>query len=207
MQTIVIADDHPALREGIKNIFEITGKYKVLAEFDNGKALINFIHGSEQYPDFVLLDVRMPVLDGYKTSELLLQQYPSIKVVIFSMYVELEKINDLLKLGIYGFIQKNVDPEEILESIEKIQHNQKTICINMGGEENKVVVPLDNFSEREKELLRYYATELTYKEIADKMGISPKTIDRYREELFKKLNVHSRVGLAIYALQMGIFML
>ncbi|RWZ87975.1 MAG: response regulator transcription factor [Hydrotalea sp. AMD] len=88
-----------------------------------------------------------------------------------------------------------------------MQHNQKTIFVNMGGEENKVVAPLDNFSEREKELLRYCTTELTYKEIADKMGISPKTIDKYREALFKKLQVHSRTGLAIYAFQMGIFML
>lgn len=207
MLTVILADDYPVLRNGIRNILENTGKYKVLAEFDNGKALIDFIDLNKYFPDFVFLDLRMPILDGYQTTELLLQKYPDIKVVIFSMYVEFKEINYLLKLGIYGFIQKNIEPEEILASIEKMQHNQKTIFVNMGGEENKVVAPLDNFSEREKELLRYCTTELTYKEIADKMGISPKTIDKYREELFKKLQVHSRTGLAIYALQMGIFML
>ncbi|RWZ87976.1 MAG: response regulator transcription factor [Hydrotalea sp. AMD] len=104
MLTVILADDYPVLRNGIRNILENTGKYKVLAEFDNGKALIDFIDLNKYFPDFVFLDLRMPILDGYQTTELLLQKYPDIKVVIFSMYVEFKEINYLLKLGIYGFI-------------------------------------------------------------------------------------------------------
>jgi DNA-binding NarL/FixJ family response regulator len=122
------------------------------------------------------------------------------------MFIDLKEINYLLKLGISGFTQKNLEPEELLENIEKIHQNPKILCINGMNEVNKFINKSYNFSEREKELLRYCASELTYKEIADKMRISPKTVDKYREDLFKKLSVHSRVGLALYALQVGLFM-
>ncbi|WP_298300291.1 response regulator transcription factor [Hydrotalea sp.] len=207
MLSIILADDHPAMRKGIRIIFENTGKYNVLADFGDGKALIDFIHSNENVPDFVLLDLRMPIMDGYETSQFLLKTYPEIKVVIFSMHVDLKIISYLMKSGIYGFIQKNAEPEQILDKMDIIAANQKSIFIYPNDNSPDFIKDQKKLSEREKELLQYCTTELTYKEIADKMGISPKTIDKYREELFKKLNVHSRVGLALRALEMGVFTL
>jgi DNA-binding NarL/FixJ family response regulator len=83
MQTFLLAYDHPILRKGIRNILENTGKYKIIAEFNNGNALIDFIISKNQFPDFVLLDLKIPILNGYETSEILLKKYPTIKIIIF----------------------------------------------------------------------------------------------------------------------------
>jgi len=212
MATIVLVDDHVLLRNGLASLVKNLG-HEVLFEADNGQELIKKI-SPKSLPDIVLLDINMPEMDGYETAQWIKKNHPDIKILALSMYDNENSIIRMLKNGAKGYILKDSEPTELKAAIEALMNkgyyysdlvSGKLIhAINKIEDEGTDVHTMNNLNERETDFLKYACTELTYKEIADKMFVSPRTIDGYRDALFEKLHVKTRVGLVMYAIKNGI---
>ena len=212
MANIVLTDDHVLLRSGLATLIKNLG-HKVLFEADNGRHFIQQLN-ADNMPDIVLMDINMPQMDGYDTCQWLKKQHPLVKVMALSMYDNDSAIIRMLRSGAKGYILKDSHPVELQNAIEALMNNgfyysdvvngKLIYAINKMDNGDKDVYTLIQLTEREKTFLKYACTELTYKEIADKMFVSPRTIDGYRDDLFEKLQQKTRVGLVVYAIKNGI---
>ena len=212
MAKLVLADDHSLLRNGLAALVESLG-HQVLFEADNGTQFIEKLKTTE-LPELVLMDINMPEMDGYQTTQWLKQNHPDVKVLALSMYDNENAIIRMLKCGAKGYILKDSEPAELKEAIEAVINkgfyysdlvSGKLIhAINKFDDDNNDVKNIAQLNDRETDFLKYACSELTYKEIADKMFVSPRTIDGYRDALFEKLNAKTRVGLVMYAIKNGI---
>lgn len=212
MATMVLVDDHVLLRNGLASLVKNLG-HEVMFEADNGREFIKKL-SSGPLPEVVLLDINMPEMDGYETAQWLKTNHPDVKILALSMYDNENSIIRMLKSGAKGYILKDSEPTELKAAIEALMNkgyyysdlvSGKLIhAINKIDDEGSDVHTMNNLNERETDFLKYACTELTYKEIADKMFVSPRTIDGYRDALFEKLHVKTRVGLVMYAIKNGI---
>jgi|HubBroStandDraft_2_1064218.scaffolds.fasta_scaffold13378_3 two-component system invasion response regulator UvrY len=209
---VALADDHVLLRSGLAGLIGGLDGYQVLFEADNGKDLIDRLD-ARCLPEIVLMDINMPEMDGYDTTLWLKQHYPEVNVLALSMYDTEPIIIRMLKCGAKGYILKDIEPAEFriaLDSlIRKGYYYSELVtgklihAVNVMDEPGKNKNSYQSLSDREIEFLKLACTELTYKEIADKMYLSARTIDGYRDELFRKLNLRTRVGLVMYAIRNG----
>lgn len=217
MKKIVLVDDHVLLRNGLSVIISGFDDYTVLFEANHGKHFIEQLD-PENLPDIVLLDVTMPVMNGFETAEWIITNHPSIKVMVLSMLGDERTIIKMLKLGALGYLTKDTDPKELNRALNELYYKgiyfNQLLCTNLiysvrnGMEEpNDEYQILINLPEREKEFLKLLATDLTLKEIAAKMSLSPRTIDGYRDNLFEKVKVTNRVGLVLFALRNNLIQL
>lgn len=207
---VALVDDHRLLRNGLSNFINNTPNFQVLFEADNGIDLQEKIDG-DTLPDVVLMDINMPLMDGYDATQWLYRTHPTVKVIALSMYDSEECIIRMLRRGAKGYLLKDTEPAELIRAITETKINgyyytpivakQISILINDREIEQKNTMVL---TERELELLQLMASELTYKEIADKMCLSPKTVENHREKICEKLQVKTRVGLVMYAMKNGL---
>jgi DNA-binding NarL/FixJ family response regulator len=208
--SVAIADDHSLLRKALANLVNTFDFYSVVIEADNGKDLRTKIL-KEGIPDIVMLDVNMPEMDGFETTKWLYRNYPQVKILALSMLNDEKTIIKMFRLGAKGYLLKNTDPEELKQALDSLTDKNVYVSEYISG---KLISGLHHdadqpvqelvLNEREREFLRWVCTELSYREIAEKMSISPRTADDYRQVLFNKLKVHSRVGLVMYAIRNGI---
>lgn len=206
-------DDHVLLRNGLATLIRSFGEYAVLFEAHNGMDLIRQLR-PRCLPDLVLLDINMPDMDGYETALWLRRNYPDIKILALSMYDTDNSIIRMLKNGVKGYILKDIEPAELKIALDSVIHKGfyysemvtgKLIhTINTIDETDQKVRHLLSLNDRELEFLKLVCSECTYKEIAEQMYLSPRTIDGYRDALFEKLSVKTRVGLVLYAVRNGI---
>jgi two-component system invasion response regulator UvrY len=207
---VAIVDDHNLLRKALAKLISSFENYSVLFEGDSGKEIKSKI-ALQVVPDIILLDVNMPDMDGYETVRWLNKNYPQVKVLALSMFSDETTIIRMLRLGAKGYILKNIEPEELKLALDSIMKKDFYLSDYISG---KIISGLHKdlgnpdeqiaLSEKEKEFLRLVCSELTYKDIADKMYISHRTVDNYRNVLFEKLKVRSRVGLVMYAIKNGL---
>jgi two-component system invasion response regulator UvrY len=207
---VAITDDHTLLRNALARLVNSFDGYSVLLEADNGKDLRNKIM-KNIVPDVVLLDINMPEMDGFETTLWLRKTYPYIKILALSMLSDEKTIIKMFRLGATGYLMKNTDAEELKKALDAVVSKNVYLSeyvsaklvsgLHTDTEENIKPILLN---ERERDFLRWVCTELTYKEIAEKMNLSARTVDDYRQSLFNKLKVHSRVGLVMYAIRNGI---
>lgn len=212
MATIVLTDDHILLRNGLAGLLKNIG-HQILFEADNGQDLINKLDPG-QLPEIVLMDINMPVMDGCGATKWLREHYPQIKVLALSMYNTEGTIISMLKAGAKGYILKDSRPEQLKNAIEAIMNegyyyselvNGRLLhAINDMNDNSSGIGILTHLLEKETEFLKLCCSELTYKEIADKLCVSPRTVDSYRDMLFEKLQVKTRIGLVIFAVKNGI---
>ncbi len=212
MPKVALVDDHALLRNALASIIQSFEGYEVSFLADNGKHLIDLIQQGN-IPDIVIMDVTMPIMNGYETTQWLTLNRPEIKVVALSMLKDERVVIRMLRSGARGYLLKDGELEEIQMGLQEVMN--KGIFINdilyrnivdtlqpAKLEEHKELERkvASELAEREREFLQLLCSaELTYREIADAMCLSPRTVDGYRDNLFEKLQVHSRVGLVLFA--------
>jgi two-component system invasion response regulator UvrY len=210
---VALVDDHVLLRNGLANLVQSFASYSVLFEAAHGRDLIEQLTQSTT-PDIVLLDINMPEMDGYDTALWLKKNFPEIKVLALSMYDTESSIIRMLRNGARGYLLKDIDPPELKTALDSLVKKGfyyseaitgKLIhAVNSIDSTENILKAIVALNEKEIEFIKLACTELTYKEIAERMNLSPRTIDGYRDTLFEKLNVKTRVGLAMYAIKNGI---
>ncbi|MDR3715863.1 MAG: response regulator transcription factor [Puia sp.] len=209
---IALIDDHVLLRDALATIINQFERCQVMLVARTGKELIDSIR-SENLPDLVLLDINMPEIDGYETAEWLRKRYPNVYILILTMYDSELALIRLLQLGVRGFLKKDIHPSELKNAILTTmasgyyysgQTSSKLAALLKTGDTKASLVNKVTLPANELRFLELASTEMTYKEIAQAMEISPRTIDNYRDSLFEKLDVKSRVGLVLYAIRSGV---
>jgi two-component system, NarL family, invasion response regulator UvrY len=209
---IALVDDHTLLRNALSTLINSFDNCKVIQEVSNGVQLMEQIR-TTQPPDLVLLDLNMPVMDGYETARMLSKIYPKVHVLMLTMYDSELSLIRLLQVGVKGFLKKDVHPSELKTAIQQVVENGsyysdhtsgKIINLFRNPENGNTILQKAILTDQEVEFLKLVCTELTYKEIAEKMGLNPRSIDSLRDQLFTKMDVKSRVGLAMVAVRHGI---
>lgn len=214
METINIAmvDDHLVFRTAIAKLMSDQPDWCIISEADNGRELINGMQ-SGKIPDLIILDLCMPVMDGYETAEWLAKHHPQIPIIILSMYDGEINLMRLLQLGVKGYLKKSIDLAELRAAITSVRRNQYYYSPSATGTLPKLFHASNGRSpkiqdlvmnEKEVDFLKLVCSDLTYKEIAARLGMTLRGADSLRDRLFMKLNVKSRVGLAMMALRNGL---
>ena len=207
---VALADDHTMFRKGMVELLRNSAdKFEIVAEAGNGQELVDMIAQLDEPPQVCLLDVNMPVMDGYKTLALLRLKYRDMKFLTLSMYDHEFAIIKMLRQGANGYLLKEDDPEVLKQAIEYVvahdfYHSELTSAhlntLRAGEESHKQII----LNANERTFLELCCTEKIYKEIANEMGLSVRTVEGYRDDLFEKLGVNTRTGLVIYALKHGL---
>jgi DNA-binding NarL/FixJ family response regulator len=204
--TLGIADDHQLFLKSLSLLISSLEDFTILIEAMNGKDLIEKIETKKIEPDIILLDVNMPVMDGRQTAELLSKKYPAIKLVALSMKDDDATIISMIKAGCCSYLLKDIHPEELNKALHEIYkkgyYNSDAANINyrrlLQHQEKQNELQL---TDKEKHFLQLACSDATYKQIASAMNVSERTVDGYRENLFRKLNVQSRTGMALEAIR------
>lgn len=199
---ILVVDDHVLFSQSLKGLINSLQEFEVLEVLKNGRELVEYYEANKVHPDIILLDIRMPVMDGIEAIEWLKFNHPDQKVLALTMEHEEETMMKMLKLGCRGYLLKDIDPDEFRYAMESVlesgyYYNNEVADVLDSSEEKRK----DSLTKREVEFLHLVCSERTYKEIASEMNLSPKTIDGYREQLFNKLNAKSRTGVVLYAIK------
>ncbi|PZR27407.1 MAG: DNA-binding response regulator [Citrobacter freundii] len=208
---VALVDDHVLLRRGLATLIDSFDEFSVIFQADNGEQMQQKIN-SDDLPDLVLLDINMPKMDGYASAVWLKQKYPLIRIMALSMYDNENAVIRMFKAGAKGYILKDCEPPELRSALLSIMERGYYYSELVTGklihsinklEEDNDIRNMTQLNDREVQFLKLVCTEMTYKEIAEQMFLSPRTIDGYRDALFEKLNIKTRVGLVMYAIKNG----
>lgn len=208
---VAIADDHTLFRTGVKTSLNSRPDVQIVAEAENGMQLLNLLKHIK--PDIVLLDIQMPILDGYATLPELKKLYPDVKVIMLSMHNEHTMITKMMEVGANSYLTKDSDPEVIYQAIvtcfnDEFYFNDLTNKALLTGLRNKKPPEPEpeevNLNEKEVTILRLMCEEKSTKEIADMVDLSPRTVEAIRDRLKSKTGAKSMAGLVMYAIKAGI---
>ena len=212
MYNIALLDDHTLLRKGMALLIKALG-YQIFIEAANGKEFISKLDAGN-LPDLVLMDISMPEMDGYETMKWLRQHYPHLKVLVLSMHDDENAVIRMIQYGARGYVLKESDPSVLKAAIKAVlergyYHSEMVtgrLIHSLAGhdEHGHELHQLTHLKDKEMQFLKLVCTEMTYKEIADEMGLSPRTVDSDRDMLFEKLHVKTRTGLVMFAIRTGI---
>lgn len=206
---VAIADDHKIFRKGVILSLRPFTNIKFVLEAENGDELLNGIAAAE--PDVVLMDLRMPMKDGIETTKVLSKQYPHIHIIVLSMYEDEKFVSHLMENGAHGYLLKNAEPQEIRRAIMEVQEKGyylnnfvNRILLKRSHAKQKVVPTLSNeitLNDKEREVLRYICMEFTAQEIAQKMEISPRTVEAIKDRLMERFGSKNTAGLVFFAVK------
>ncbi len=208
---IVIVDDHSLFAGSLESLINNFSDFKVQYVVHNGQELVDRLTNGDNFPDVILLDINMPVMNGAQTMYWLKKNLPKLDVLALSMEDNEETIIKMLSYGAKGYLLKDIHPEELKNALNEVINKgfyytdkvNSSLIKSLHSTKEQIEDDFEfiQLNDREKTFLEYACTEKTYKEIADNMFISPKTVDGYRDSLFKKFGVSNRIGLVLYALK------
>ena len=208
---IGIVDDHKIFSTALENMISANKAFQVILVGNNGDDFIQKLALSKVLPEIVLMDVRMPIKDGIETTQYITDNYPDIKVIALTMEDNEDCIIKMLKAGAKGYLLKDMHPDILFDALDTVSKkgvfytdNITQNLLKIKTEETKANELIASLKNTEREFVRMACSEMTYKEIADKMCLSPKTIDGYRDSVFTKLDVKSRVGIVLFAIKNGL---
>lgn len=210
---VAMADDHLLLRTALASLINEFDDCTVVIQAGSGSEFIDKLKTGIA-PDVVLLDLNMPQMDGLETAQKMQENYPGIHVLMLTMYDSELALIRLLQAGVKGFLKKDIHPDELHFAIQSVMqsgfyysHNATGKLVNLFRKQadgHSLLLEKSLLSETDIQFLKLASTELTYKEIAQKMNLNPRSVDNLRDSLFHKLTVKSRVGLAMYAIKNGL---
>ncbi|MCF2494310.1 response regulator transcription factor [Dyadobacter chenhuakuii] len=205
---IAIVDDHELVARALSGLIQKFDNYDVIYEVFSGEELmqrmrLNFI------PEIILLDVSMPDMDGYQVAHWLRETHPDVKVLALSMNDKEDAIVKMLRHGARGYLLKGCKPSQLRQALDAVCQKgfyysdfvTKQLINNLNPENRQNSEYLLELSDKELKFIRLSCSDLTYHQIADKMSVSPRTIDGYRESVFQKMDVKSRVGMVLFAIK------
>ncbi len=203
---LVIVDDHFLVADSLKMLIGMFSGYNVMYHAKNGYDLQQKMKSETTTPDIILLDVNMPVMNGYDTMEWLAAEHSDIKVLALSMDDDEQMVLKMLSKGANGYLLKDIHPEALKIALNEVMekgyyHSNKVAATLLNSLKPKEEIPTIHLKENELKFLQLSCSDLTYNEIAERMFLSPKTIDNYRGDLFKRFKVKNRVGLVIFGLR------
>ncbi len=204
---VIIVDDHLLFARGLAGLINTFDEYEVLFTLKNGAELVDKFGSGMVIPGIILLDVNMPIMDGVSTMKWLKKYKPEAKVIAISMEDDEETILNMIRNGAKGYLLKDTEPVLLKQALDTVLEkgyfhtelvtNSLMHALDSDDEDIKIV----EFNEKELEFVKLACKENTYKEIAEIMCLSPKTIDNYRQNVFDKIGVRNRIGMVIYAIK------
>ncbi|MEO0895596.1 MAG: response regulator transcription factor [Bacteroidota bacterium] len=207
MIRVAITDDEMLFRLGMKQLLEDFDNIQVVMQAENGKDLLNQLEQVQQMPDILLLDLNMPEMNGIEVSKVLQKDYPDIKIIILSTHISKAFILNMIELGASSYLPKNSLPEQVETTVREVDRKgfsysdevMKVIRENMVKKTRPKASFGTELTSREKEILQLICEQYTTNEIAEKLFISPRTVDGHRNNLLEKLNCRNTAGLVVYA--------
>jgi len=203
---IAVVEDHELFREGIVSLLERNKNNRVTGTFRNGEEFLNSLEN--EIPDIVLMDIAMPVMDGITATRQSMMKYPDLKVLVLTMFDDYYHYQEMISLGVKGFILKDADIAELENAIQTLLEGKTFFSskllqniIHRLFDNKKSEIKSEIFSERELNLIRLISQGLSNKEIADKLFISIKTVESNKSKLFEKTNVKNSLELVAYAMK------
>lgn len=205
--SVVIVEDHTLLSQAIAGVVDSFPNFKVSYLCKNGSYLVDKFQSPKNIPDLVLMDVNMPIMNGIETTKWIKDNHPKVNVLALTVEEDENSILRMIRAGAKGYLLKDVDKKTLEMALLKTMetgfyHSNHVTDVLVNSLSGKQEVHL---KESEMEFLKLVCTEYTYREIAEIMSLSPKTIDGYRDALFIKLQVKNRIGLVLYAVKNKIF--
>lgn len=209
---ILVTDDHTLFRKGTMMLVQSFAEVGEVDEAENGQEALQKLE-SNNY-DLVLMDLEMPVLDGWEASKKIVTKFPDVKIIMISMHDSLQTISDLIEIGIHSYLLKSAQPDEVHRAILSVINNDfyynqlvsKALHkkIQKNGLEKPGGSRRGDISPREAEILQLICQELTMREIGEKLFLSEQTVHTHRKNLMKKTKAKNAVGLVKFAFQNGI---
>lgn len=204
---VAFAEDHDALREGMINILNLHPFIQVVADAPNGKLLLEYFSQLESLPDVAILDIGMPVMNGYATAQEIGKKYPSVKTIAYSFYNDEFNIIKMIRCGAVGYLVKGqTSVPDIFKALQEVYTKgyYYSNAVNEEIFEKARQMEIPEFNDKEMQFLSYCCDGLSNKEIAEKMFVSPRTVEYYYTCICNKLGMKSRIVLVAFALKTGI---
>ncbi len=212
---IAIADDHQIFREGFKLLLKNQEEIELVGEADDGRELLEV--ALKQQPDVVIIDIKMPVMDGIEACRHIKKRFPDIKVIALSMFNDDNLVVDMLEAGARGYLLKNTNKQELLQATKAVYEGDTYYCIATSRKLTKMIAeskfnpyrnrPIKKFTARETDVIKLICEQYTNKEIATTLRLSIRTVESHREKIQQKTGAKNSIGVAIYAIKHNIFQL
>ena len=212
---ILLVDDHAVVRGGLKMLLAADAEIEIIGEAENGRDGIRLAH--ELSPDVVLMDISMPGMNGIEATKIIKEQHPEIAVLALTMHEDDQYFFEMLAAGASGYVPKRAAPDDLISAIQAVRGGGMFLFPSLARSlvtdylqrrdqpgAQDVRRGFEDLTEREREVLTLIAEGLSNQEIADALVISVKTVNRHRENIMAKLNLHSRVELVRYAIEKGL---
>ncbi len=204
---ILLVDDHKLLRDGLRNIIEQKSNMEIIGEASDGREAIKI--ASKLQPNVIVMDVAMPGLNGIEAAKKINKNHPEIKIIGLSMHSEKQFIQGMFKAGAFGYLLKDGDADELITAISTVMENKKYLSKDINQEyltliKNGKNLEKSELSFREKEVLQLIAEGKSSKEIGEVLFLSSKTVDVHRNNIMKKIELHTISELTKYAIQKGL---
>ncbi|MBC7850881.1 MAG: response regulator transcription factor [Chitinophagaceae bacterium] len=210
---VAIADDHKIFRKGVILSLRPYTNLKFVLEAENGQELIDQLAATadENKPEVILMDLRMPQKDGIETTKYVAKQYPGIHIIALTMYEDERFVSHMMEIGANGYLLKSADPGEIKKAIMEVKlkgyylnNFVNRILLKKSHARQKVVPSLNNevtLTERERDVIKYICMEFTAQEIAQKLEVSPRTVEAIKDRLMERFGAKNTAGLVFYAVK------
>lgn len=208
---VVIADDHTLFRQGLRQICEAKGGFEVVGEAENGQEAMAL--AAQLKPDVILMDINMPILDGVQATRLILEDDPTIGVIMLTIYQQDHYVFEAIKAGARGYLLKDINWQELVEAVRAVQRGEALInpalAARLLDEFRRLSEPptkkdnLERLSRGEMDVLLLVAQGISNEVIAQRLSLSEKTVTNRLTEIYRKLQVNNRTQAALYALRQG----